>query len=103
MLFVVGVFQTFRMHSSVCLLCALIILPFDGLSAHVVVCIWVRCFLISSLTPLCMCSVVILPSLSVIRMPWCLCRGVRACRPLLLVDRRLRFLLRLGPLVRCGL
>ena len=69
MLFVVGVFQTFRMHSSVCLLCALIILPFDGLSAHVVVCIWVRCFLISSLTPLCMCSVVILPSLSVIRMP----------------------------------
>ena len=68
-LFVVGVFHTFRMHSIVCLLCVLIILPFDGLSAHVLICIMVRCFLISSLTPLCMCSVVVLPSLSVVRRP----------------------------------
>ncbi len=42
MLFVVGFFHIFRMHSCVCFLCVFIILPFDGLSAHVSICFRVR-------------------------------------------------------------
>ena len=39
LLFVVGFFQILRMHSNVCLLYVLIILPFDGLSAHFSTCL----------------------------------------------------------------
>ena len=69
MLFVVGFFHIFRMHSCVCLLCVFIILPFDGLSAQVSICFRVRCSFITSLTPLCMCLIVVLPSESVTRSP----------------------------------